>query len=117
LQLAFKKECSSTTLFLFVIFQRAVRTGVKSMVVTSDTFVDIAGWIGAAVLLVAYGLVSTRRVAGDSTAYQLPNMIGSVFLMVNTIHYGAYPSALVNLVWLGIAIYALRKDTRGGFKT
>lgn len=75
----------------------------------TNTWIDIVGWIGAAALLVAYGLVSTRRVAADSTAYQLPNMIGSIFLMVNTIRYGAYPSAFVNLIWLGIALYALRK--------
>jgi len=75
----------------------------------TNTWIDVVGWIGAAALLAAYGLVSTKRVQGDSTVYQLPNLIGSVLLMVNTIHYGAYPSAFVNLVWLGIAIYALRK--------
>lgn len=84
------------------------------MVMTNDTFIDIIGWFGAAALLIAYALVSTRRVEGDSTAYQSLNIGGSIFLMVNTVHYGAYPSAFVNLIWLGIAIYAVRKTLARG---
>lgn len=79
------------------------------MMMNSDVLIDIIGWAGAAALLIAYALVSTRRVEGDSTSYQLLNMMGSTLLMVNTVHYGAYPSAFVNLIWLGIAIYAVRK--------
>lgn len=70
---------------------------------------DIAGWAGAALLLAAYWMVSTKRVAGDSGRYQSLNIVGSVLLMANTAYYGAYPSAFVNLVWLGIAVYAVRK--------
>ncbi len=75
----------------------------------SSLLIDILGWIGAAGLLIAYALVSAKRVEGDSTGYQLLNTVGSIFLMINTIHYGAYPSALLNLFWLGVAIYAVRK--------
>jgi len=84
------------------------------MVMTNAILIDIIGWLGAAALLIAYALVSARRVEGDSTTYQSLNIGGSIFLMVNTVHYGAYPSAFVNLIWLGIAIYAVRKTlTRG----
>ena len=31
-----------------------------------ELLIEIGGWIGTAALLVAYGLVSTRRLAGDS---------------------------------------------------
>ncbi|MDA2931207.1 hypothetical protein MYX84_14895, partial [Acidobacteria bacterium AH-259-O06] len=80
-----------------------------AMIMNNDTLIDIIGWIGAAALLFAYALVSARRVEGNSTAYQLLNIGGSVFLIVNTIHYGAFPSAFVNIVWMGIAIYTIRK--------
>ncbi len=79
------------------------------MMNSSTLLIDIFGWIGAAGLLIAYALVSAKRVEGDSTGYQLLNTVGSIFLMINTIHYGAYPSALLNLFWLGVAIYAMRK--------
>lgn len=79
------------------------------MIMDTGVLVDIIGWIGAAALLVAYALVSTRRVEGDSTVYQTMNLVGSVLLIVNTVHYGAYPSSFLNLVWGAVAIYALRK--------
>ena len=35
-------------------------------------------------------------------------------LLTNSFYYGAYPSAGINVVWIGIAIYALaRKKKRG----
>lgn len=68
---------------------------------------DIAGWIAAGLLLAAYWLISTKRVEGDSLAYQSLNVVGSILLMANTAYYGAYPSAFVNLIWLGIALYAI----------
>jgi hypothetical protein len=40
------------------------------------------------------------------------NLFGSIFLMTNTIYFGAYPSTFVNLVWLFIAIFALLRATR-----
>ena len=79
------------------------------MMMSSNLLIDILGWIGAAGLLIAYALISAKRVEGDSTGYQLLNTVGSIFLMINTIHYGAFPSALLNLFWLGVALYAMRK--------
>ncbi len=69
--------------------------------------VNIIGWIGAVTLLAAYVLVSTRKVAGNSVAYQLMNLGGSIFLIINTLHFGAYPSVAVNVVWVCIAIIIL----------
>jgi hypothetical protein len=74
---------------------------------------DIAGWLAAVLLLAAYWLISNKRVAGDSVGYQSLNIVGSILLMANTAYYGAYPSAFVNLVWLGIAVYALRGRLAG----
>jgi hypothetical protein len=69
--------------------------------------VDIIGWLGAASLLVAYALVSTKRLEGNSIAYQLLNLAGGLFLVINSSYYGAYPSVAVNVVWIGIAIFAI----------
>ena len=76
---------------------------------------DIAGWVAAGLLLAAYWLISTKRVVGDSPGYQALNIVGSILLMANTAYYGAYPSAFVNLVWLGIALYAVRGRVAGFF--
>ena len=68
--------------------------------------VDVAGWLGAGLLLLAYGLVSFKKLAADSGYYQLLNIVGSCFLIVNTVYHRAYPSALVNLIWIIIALAA-----------
>ncbi len=75
--------------------------------------IDVVGWAGAALLLVAYGLVSARKVTGGSAAYQLLNLGGSILLMANTAYYGAYPSTFVNVIWLLIATGALWKAVFG----
>jgi hypothetical protein len=78
-----------------------------------NPLIDIVGWVGAVALLMAYTFVSTRRMEGDSASYQLLNLGGSAFLMVNSFFYGAYPSSIVNIVWISIAIFALfRKKSK-----
>jgi len=68
---------------------------------------DAIGWVGAAALLLAYAMVSHKKLEGDSATYQLLNISGSLLLAANTIFYGSYPSTFVNLIWAGIAIFAI----------
>lgn len=70
-------------------------------------WIDIGGWIGAVSVLLAYFLVSTGKWQAQSAGYQGLNLVGGLFLIINTIYFGAYPSSLVNVVWVGIAIYSL----------
>ena len=71
--------------------------------------INLIGWVGSAAVILAYILVSADRLKGDSVAYQMLNLFGGVFLIVNTIYWGAYPSTFVNLVWVGIAILAIAR--------
>ncbi len=70
------------------------------------------GWTGAAFLLVAYAMISSKKLEADSTAYQLLNIIGSLFLVANTIFYRAYPSSFVNVIWAGIAVFSIAARSR-----
>jgi hypothetical protein len=72
-------------------------------------WVDIVGWAGAALVLAAYGLVSTKRLDGDSVTYQLLNVVGAVGMLINTYVRGALPSAAVNVIWIGLGVYVLGK--------
>ncbi len=69
--------------------------------------VDIIGWLGAAAVLYAYVLVSTNRITGDSLHYQFFNVLGALFLIVNTWFNHAYPSMVVNIIWIVVAFYSL----------
>ena len=78
----------------------------------SNLIINLIGWTGAALLLVAYALVSLKKYEGTSIAYQALNIVGSALLIVNTIHYGAYPSAFVNVVWIAIALLSVAASKR-----
>ena len=71
--------------------------------------IDVLGWLGALVLVAAYSLISYGSVDGRSPAYQTLNVIGSILLIVNTAWHRAWPSSVVNLVWVGIAVGALSR--------
>jgi len=73
---------------------------------------DVIGWVGAAALLVAYAMVSSRKWEGHSSAFQLLNVGGSALLAANTIFYGAYPSTFVNIIWAAIAIFTITTSKR-----
>jgi hypothetical protein len=73
---------------------------------------DAIGWMGAAALLVAYAMISHKKLEGDSAAYQLLNISGSLLLAANTIFYGSYPSTFVNLIWAGIAVFSIAARRR-----
>ncbi|TFH35092.1 MAG: hypothetical protein E4G99_08065 [Anaerolineales bacterium] len=72
-------------------------------------WIDVIGWVGALCVLLAYLMVSLRRWEGNSARYQGLNLLGGSCLIANTLYFGAYPSSLVNLVWVGIAIFTLTK--------
>lgn len=71
--------------------------------------VDVAGWLGAALLVLAYGLVSSGRVDSRSAAYQGLNLLGAVGVLVNSGWNGAFPSVAINLVWIAIGLVALAR--------
>jgi hypothetical protein len=73
------------------------------------TIIGILGWTGTILYLVAYGLISAKKVEGDSWTYQGMNILAGAFLIINTLHLRAYPSAGLNIAWVGIAVLTLSR--------
>ena len=71
--------------------------------------IEVIGWIAAVLILLAYGLLSTGRLAPNSQAYQWINIVGAAGFIVNSGWNGAYPSAGLNVAWMAIGFYALWK--------
>ena len=69
--------------------------------------IDIIGWIGAATYLLAFGLVSAKRLAPDSWTYQGMNIFAGLLLITNNFYLRAYPSTALNIAWVGIAALTL----------
>ncbi len=70
------------------------------------------GWAGAVLVLYAYMMVSMKKLEGNSLHYQAANIAGAVFLMINTYFHHAYPSTIVNVIWIGIGIYSLQSGRK-----
>lgn len=75
--------------------------------------VNVVGWLGMALLIGAYALVTAGRLHGTSLMFQLMNLFGGAFLMVNSAYYGAWPSAALNVVWVGIGTVGLLRAAHG----
>lgn len=69
--------------------------------------IESIGWLGAALILLAYLLLSTGRTEARSTLYQGLNLVGALGFIVNSGWNGALPSAVLNVIWAGIALFAL----------
>jgi hypothetical protein len=74
-----------------------------------EIFVETIGWIASILIVGAFALNSFGKIASTSKLYQIANLVGGIFFIVNTVYHKAYPSAVVNVVWVIIAVSALLK--------
>jgi hypothetical protein len=70
---------------------------------------EVCGWLGGIVLICAYALVSFGRIQASGILFQFLNLAGSLMLAINSAWHHAWPSAVVNLVWLAVGVGALMR--------
>ena len=68
--------------------------------------VEVVGWAGAVLILLAYLLLSAGRLTGQSLTYQAMNVLGAAGFVINGWWHRALPSAVLNILWLGIGVFA-----------
>jgi hypothetical protein len=68
--------------------------------------VEVAGWAGAVLILLAYLLLSAGKLTGQSLVYQGMNVVGAAGFVINGWWHGAIPSAALNVLWLLIGAIA-----------
>jgi hypothetical protein len=71
-----------------------------------EVAVEVVGWAGAALILLAYLLLSAGRLTGQSIVYQGMNIVGAAGFVVNGWWHRAIPSAALNVLWLLIGAFA-----------
>ncbi|MEO7241206.1 MAG: hypothetical protein ABIW16_07385 [Sphingomicrobium sp.] len=74
---------------------------------TLALFMEIVGWIGAVLILAGYGLLTAGKVTAKSVSYQVMNVVGALGFIANSAWNGAWPSAVLNIIWVGIGVVAL----------
>ena len=72
-----------------------------------ELIIEIIGWIAAVEILLAYGLNSFQKIKSDSLFFYLLNLTGGIGFVIYTIHKDAKASALVNIIWVVIAVAGL----------
>jgi hypothetical protein len=75
-------------------------------------FIEIIGWVGALLITGAYYLNITGKMNSASPAYIVSNLLGGIFFIINTLAHQAYPSMMVNVIWVIIAIAAMFKKEK-----
>ena len=82
-----------------------------------ELMVEVVGWAGAVLILLAYLLLSADRLSGQSLTFQGMNVIGAAGFVINGWWHGALPSTALNLLWMLIGAVAsariLRRRHRG----
>jgi hypothetical protein len=74
--------------------------------------IEILGWLGSVMVILAYALNINKKLSSDSAAYYSLNITGSSLLIVNTLYHNAIPSTMVNVVWVLIAVVAILNKRR-----
>ena len=69
--------------------------------------IDILGWTGSILYLLAYALVSLKKTEGDSVLYQGMNVFAATLLVIYTLFLGAYATTGLNAVWVLIGLFTL----------
>ena len=76
---------------------------------STKLLIDILGWTGSILYLLAYALVSMKKTEGDSILYQGINIFAGVLLVIYTLSLGAYATTGLNAVWAAIGLFTLAR--------
>ncbi len=74
---------------------------------TIDILMEVVGYIGGALILAGYFLLSAGKVNARSVSYQSMNVVGALGFIANSSWHSAWPSAILNVIWVGIGVVAL----------
>jgi hypothetical protein len=73
----------------------------------------IMGWIGMFLMILAYYLLSKKKLKSNDISYNILNGIAGVGVLMSSIYVKLWPVAVLNIFWILVAIYSLIKITRG----
>jgi len=74
---------------------------------TLDVWMEVAGWAGSAMVVLAYAMLSMNKWKSSDVIYQMMNLAGSTLLIIFTLYKRAFPPATVNTIWAVIALFSV----------
>ncbi|VVB82110.1 Uncharacterised protein [uncultured archaeon] len=70
---------------------------------------SVIGWFGTFLVLLAYYLLSIKKVKFNSIPYNLLNFFGAIGIGVSTFMTQSWPAFALNIAWAGIAVFFVYK--------
>lgn len=70
-------------------------------------FIEVAGWFGVALILLAYSLNIFEVIESGTTLYQSLNAVGAIGIIIDGIGKKDLQPVVLNVVWLAIAVIAV----------
>jgi len=74
-----------------------------------EIFSQTVGWIGTLLVVLAYYLVSTKKIDAGSRSYQYLNFFGAIGIGINVFYQSAWPAFVLQITWAIIAVVSLLK--------
>ncbi len=75
-------------------------------------FIEIIGYIGTLLCISVYFLNVRGRLDASSPYYLAANIVGGIFLVINSVYHWALPSAIENSIWALVAFIGLLKVSK-----
>lgn len=70
-------------------------------------WIQIVGWSGAVLVILAYVLVTSDKIEGEGRLYQWLNLFGAIGVGISVFHQKAWPALAIQAVWGVVALLAL----------
>lgn len=80
------------------------------------SLIDLIGWFGGLLILIAYFMLTYKKLHGHNRLYHILNFFGGIFLTINAYFYRSSPLIGLNAFWTFIAIYGIIKSMEMGSK-
>ena len=75
----------------------------------------ITGFIGTAIVIVAYFANQTGRLRSDDRRFPLANLVGASLILVSLWTQWNFPSVVIEVFWIAISLYGVvRTRVRSG---
>lgn len=73
---------------------------------------DVLGTTGVVMILVAYFLLQTEKLSGQSVGYSVVNLVGSLMIAVSLLYAFNLSSFIIEIAWIAISIYGIVRARR-----
>lgn len=83
------------------------------MSLSFEDILAISGILGAGIVILAYFLNQSGRLASDDWRYQAANIVGAVLILASLTVDWNLAAFLIEMFWLGISLYGLTRGLLG----